>query len=141
MPMMTKDWMGLPVAPFHSPERTRSEKALMRPSTSCTSGTTFLPPACARIAPQPALTQPFAGVLWWAAHHDGLVGAGAQGGVEDGALLRGVHDLAGLDRRHFLAGGARAVSARRALREGELRSPWPPPAPRRAWRAGPWSPS
>ena len=27
MPMMTKDWMGLPVAPFHSPERTRSEKA------------------------------------------------------------------------------------------------------------------
>jgi len=65
MPMMTKDWMGLPVAPFHSPERTRSEKALMRPSTSCTSGTTFLPPACARIAPQRALTQPFAGVLRW----------------------------------------------------------------------------
>ena len=35
--------IGLPVWPFHSPERTRSENAAMRSSDSCTSATTSTP--------------------------------------------------------------------------------------------------
>ena len=37
MPMLTTFRIGLPVCPFHSPERTRSENAAMRSRTSCTS--------------------------------------------------------------------------------------------------------
>ena len=43
MPMFTIALMGLPVKPFHSPERTRSAKPLILSSTACTSGTTFTP--------------------------------------------------------------------------------------------------
>ena len=43
MPMFTMLRIGLPVWPVHSPERIRSAKARIRPSTSCTSGTTFAP--------------------------------------------------------------------------------------------------
>jgi len=32
-----------PVCPFHSPPRSRFAKPVMRSSTACTSGTTFLP--------------------------------------------------------------------------------------------------
>mmetsp|Transcript_5888 Transcript_5888/g.16804 ORF Transcript_5888/g.16804 Transcript_5888/m.16804 type:complete len:292 (-) Transcript_5888:193-1068(-) len=45
MPMATTLSMVFPVAPFHSPLRTRSEKSLILSSTSHTSGTTFLPSA------------------------------------------------------------------------------------------------
>mmetsp|Transcript_37851 Transcript_37851/g.72533 ORF Transcript_37851/g.72533 Transcript_37851/m.72533 type:complete len:327 (+) Transcript_37851:1310-2290(+) len=45
MPMATTLISGLPEAPTHSPSRTRSEKTLILSSTSCTSGTTFLPSA------------------------------------------------------------------------------------------------
>ena len=37
MPMLTTLRIGLPVWPLHSPERTRSQKAPIRSSTSCTS--------------------------------------------------------------------------------------------------------
>ena len=43
MPMLTTLRIGLPVWPFHSPERTRSAKAPMRSSTSWTSSTTLTP--------------------------------------------------------------------------------------------------
>ena len=43
IPMLTTARMRLPVCPSHSPERTRSEKADMRSSTSCTSRTTSTP--------------------------------------------------------------------------------------------------
>ena len=43
MPMLTMLRIGLPVCPFHSPERIRSANARIRPSTSCTSGTTSAP--------------------------------------------------------------------------------------------------
>ena len=43
MPMLTTLRIGLPVWPFHSPERTRSLNARMRPSTSCTCLTTSTP--------------------------------------------------------------------------------------------------
>ena len=36
MPTFTTLRIGLPVWPFHSPERIRSAKAVMRSSTSCT---------------------------------------------------------------------------------------------------------
>ena len=43
MPMLMTLRMRLPVWPFHSPLRTRSEKAAILSSTACTSGTTFSP--------------------------------------------------------------------------------------------------
>ena len=43
MPMFTTFLMGLPVWPFQSPDRTRSQNALMRSSTSWTSLTTSTP--------------------------------------------------------------------------------------------------
>ena len=43
MPMLTMLRIGLPVWPFHSPERTRSAKSAIRSSTSCTSATTSTP--------------------------------------------------------------------------------------------------
>ena len=43
MPMLTMLRIGLPVWPFHSPERTRSAKAAIRSSTSWTSATTSTP--------------------------------------------------------------------------------------------------
>ena len=43
MPMLTTLRIGLPVWPFHSPERTRSAKAAIRSSTSWTSATTSTP--------------------------------------------------------------------------------------------------
>ena len=43
MPMLTTWVTFLPVTPFHSPLRTRSAKAAMRESTSCTSSSTFCP--------------------------------------------------------------------------------------------------
>ena len=43
MPTFTTFLMGLPVWPFHSPDRTRSENALIRSRTSCTSATTSTP--------------------------------------------------------------------------------------------------
>ncbi len=43
MPMLTTFVIGLPVWPFHSPERIRSENAAIRSSTSCTSATTSRP--------------------------------------------------------------------------------------------------
>ncbi len=43
MPMLTTFLIALPVWPFHSPDRTRSQNALMRSSTSCTSFTTSTP--------------------------------------------------------------------------------------------------
>lgn len=53
MPITTTDVSGLPVAPFHSPERTFSEKALILSKTSQTSGTTSLPSATS-LAPRGA---------------------------------------------------------------------------------------
>ena len=41
--MFTTLRIGLPVWPFHSPERMRSENASIRSSTSCTSATTSTP--------------------------------------------------------------------------------------------------
>ncbi len=43
MPMLTTVLIGLPVWPFQSPERTRSEKTCILVSTACTAGTTFSP--------------------------------------------------------------------------------------------------
>ena len=43
MPMLITLRIGLPVWPFHSPERTRSAKAPIRSSTSWTSLTTSTP--------------------------------------------------------------------------------------------------
>ncbi len=43
MPTLTTLRIGLPVWPVHSPERTRSAKALIRSSVSCTSLTTSTP--------------------------------------------------------------------------------------------------
>ena len=43
MPTLTTFRIGLPVNPFHSPERMRSAKAAMRSSVSCTSATTSTP--------------------------------------------------------------------------------------------------
>ena len=43
MPTLTMFRIGLPVCPFHSPERTRAENAAMRSSVSCTSATTSTP--------------------------------------------------------------------------------------------------
>ena len=43
MPMLTTLRIGLPVWPRHSPERTRSQKAAIRSSVSCTSLTTSTP--------------------------------------------------------------------------------------------------
>ena len=43
MPMLTTLRIGLPVWPVHDPSRTASAKLLIRPSTSCTSGTTSWP--------------------------------------------------------------------------------------------------
>ncbi len=43
MPTLTMLRIGLPVWPFHSPERTRSEKAAIRSSTSWTFATTSSP--------------------------------------------------------------------------------------------------
>ena len=43
MPMFTTFLMVLPVCPFQSPDRTRSQNALMRSSTSCTCATTSTP--------------------------------------------------------------------------------------------------
>ena len=43
MPTATTEVRGFPVAPTHSPLRTLSVKSLILSSTSCTSGTTFLP--------------------------------------------------------------------------------------------------
>ncbi len=43
MPMFTTCVTFLPVTPIHSPERTRSAKALMRSSTACTSASTSWP--------------------------------------------------------------------------------------------------
>ena len=43
MPTLTMFLIRLPVWPFHSPPRTRSQKAAILSSTSWTSGTTFLP--------------------------------------------------------------------------------------------------
>ena len=43
MPTLTMFRIGLPVWPFHSPERTRSAKRAIRSSTSCTSATTSTP--------------------------------------------------------------------------------------------------
>ena len=43
MPTFTTFTIGLPVCPFHSPARTRSQKPDMRSSTSCTSATTSTP--------------------------------------------------------------------------------------------------
>ncbi len=43
MPMLTTLRIGLPVWPFHWPERTRSAKARIRPSTSWTCATTSTP--------------------------------------------------------------------------------------------------
>ena len=43
IPMLTTVVMRSPVAPVHSPPRTRSANAPIRPSTSCTSATTSTP--------------------------------------------------------------------------------------------------
>ncbi len=43
MPMLITLRIGLPVWPFHSPERIRSLKAFIRSSTSCTCLTTSVP--------------------------------------------------------------------------------------------------
>ncbi len=43
MPTLTMVRMGLPVCPRHSPDRTRSAKAAIRSSTSCTCATTSTP--------------------------------------------------------------------------------------------------
>ena len=43
MPMLTMLRIGFPVCPVHSPDRIRSANAPIRPSTSCTSGTTSAP--------------------------------------------------------------------------------------------------
>ena len=43
MPMLITFRMGLPVWPFHSPDRTRSLNEAIRRSTSCTSATTSTP--------------------------------------------------------------------------------------------------
>ena len=43
MPMLTTFAIVSPVWPFHSPERTRSQNAAIRSSTSCTSATTSRP--------------------------------------------------------------------------------------------------
>ena len=43
MPMLITLRIGLPVCPFHSPERTRAAKAAIRSSTSCTCATTSVP--------------------------------------------------------------------------------------------------
>ncbi len=49
MPMFTTLRIGRPVAPVHSPLRTRSAKAAMRSSTSCTAGTTSAPSTSIRV--------------------------------------------------------------------------------------------
>ena len=49
MPMLTTLRMGRPVAPVQSPARTRSAKADIRSSTSCTSGTTSAPSTTMRV--------------------------------------------------------------------------------------------
>ena len=71
MPTLTTFRIGLPVWPFHSPERTRSAKARMRSSTSCTSATTSTPSTTS----DAALRHP-------------------QRHVQDGAVLRHVDVLA-----------------------------------------------
>ena len=43
MPTLTTLRIGLPVWPFHSPERTRRANAAIRSRTSCTSATTSTP--------------------------------------------------------------------------------------------------
>ncbi len=43
MPTFTTLRIGLPVWPFHSPERMRSENAAIRSSVSCTCATTSTP--------------------------------------------------------------------------------------------------
>ena len=43
MPTLTMFLIRLPVWPFHSPPRTRSQKAAILSRTSWTAGTTFLP--------------------------------------------------------------------------------------------------
>ena len=43
MPMLMTLRIGFPVAPVHSPPRTRSLKAAILSSTSCTAGTTSSP--------------------------------------------------------------------------------------------------
>ena len=50
MPMLTTLRIGLPVCPFHSPERTRSANAAIRSSTSCTSATTSTPSTTSEVA-------------------------------------------------------------------------------------------
>ena len=50
MPMLITLRIGLPVCPFHSPDRTCSEKAAMRSSTWCTSATTSTP-STTRVVP------------------------------------------------------------------------------------------
>lgn len=54
MPTATTEVRGFPVAPFHSPDLTFSEKALILSSTSQTSGTTSFPSATS-LAPRGAL--------------------------------------------------------------------------------------
>ena len=43
MPMLTMLRIGSPVWPFHRPSRTWSANSAIRPSTSCTAGTTSTP--------------------------------------------------------------------------------------------------
>ena len=43
MPILMTFFIGLPVKPLNSPERTRFAKSRMRPSTACTSATTSCP--------------------------------------------------------------------------------------------------
>ena len=104
MPMLTTLRIGLPVWPVHSPERTRSAKALIRSSVSCTCLTTSTP-----VDDQRAL-----------ARHP-------QRHVEHGAVLGDVDVLAGEHRFATLLDAAlagqlgRAASASRR-RPGSWRS-------------------
>ena len=71
MPMLTTLRMRLPVWPFHSPLRTRSQKSAIRSSTAWTSGTTFSPSTMIDAASRRA-----------------------QGDVQDGTVFRDVDPVA-----------------------------------------------